>query len=475
MKNIEELIANYSEEENVPELDKLYQRLSVKGRPKEKELLAEAYITVYNQCRYDYMCGKFNTLTEVWQLMEWIEKIKSLDSNFDRYSYYKAHVYEMVSALSEAQSDKLDYKNKSISFLRTQKETNGKDVALLIDLAEHIFEYCILKQEYPTNELTEVKNLFSEALHLERKEEPKQSHFGFNGTSITAFLNTTYQLLCLPIKNGNTFYKDFIAAFKNVMQQYEEEESVLYYYWADSLLRITKWIEFPKTNPCKMSPETVTKVWEELKEVLNKCSNVQSDNEHFLTSIGHLFNTVAEKENSISYYDIAYNYYIKANTINNHTWSNPHYASNALRMKAYILLRDGEIEEATALFKEGLAILAAADKNIADFQLSLHYGNFLYDYSLYIENFNTIETLLEAQKHYKISKELADDYYTQPFYAIAKTALRLKNKKEALAVLKECGIVFSNEYHTHDFSQLIGHPDFKEVQDDLPEIILQHK
>jgi tetratricopeptide (TPR) repeat protein len=471
MQTVQELIAKYTNGENIPTLDDLFDRLSLNGTPEEKELITDGYISDFGQCHYDYMCGKFNDLEWIWELMDWIEKIKILNPDFDQYYFFKGHVYEMLSSVSKKQKSKIKFNNLCIDHLRKQQEVNSEDVTLLIDLAQNIFLHCRLIRDYKTQILDEVKALFLKALHLERKEEHQSDFFGFNGSAISGFLNISYDFLGLSFDNSANVHQEFISAFKEAIKPYAKEDPSIYYHWAETLLRITSWVDYPKIDTCRISQEVVDDIWKEVKEVLNLATDVRSDNEHFLTSIGHLFNRIAEKEVSFFYFEIAFNYYSKALEINGETWSNPYYASSALRMMAFIRLKNNEREESVKLFDQGLRIFEEAQKKISDFQLSVYHGDYLYDYAEYLEGFSNRDTLLEAKKQFEDSRILAKDFYTHPYYGLAKTVLRLGNKEECLKILKVCGEIFSNEYHTHDFDEIIDDKDFDEIQEDLLKII----
>ncbi len=470
MQTTEELIAHYTNGETIPTLDDLFDRISLHGTPKEKELLADGYISDFGQCHYDYMCGKFNNLEWIWEMMDWVEKVKLLSPEFDQYYFYKGHVYEMLSSVSEEQESKIKFNNLCIDHLRKQLEVHDEDITLLIDIAQNLFQYCRLIQDYQSQILDEIKTLFLKALHLERKEEHQSGFFGFNGSAISAFLNMSYEFLGLSFNTSAMVHQEFISAFKKTILPYAKKDPSIYYHWADTLVRITDWVNYPKIETCRISQEVVDNIWKEVKEVLVPATDIQSTDEHFLTSIGHLFNIIAEKEASLSYFEVAYNYYSKALKINGNTWTNPYYTSNALRMMAFIHLENKQPEDSIRLFDRGVQIFEEAQKKVRDFQLSLNHGEYLYDYAKYLEGFSNKATLLEAQRKFEDSRILAKDFYVQPYYGLAKTALRLGHKEECLKTLKACGEVFSNEYHTHSFHEIIDDADFEEVQDELLKI-----
>ncbi len=470
-QTIEALIERYTNGDEKPTLDHLFDHLSLQGMPQEKELLAEAYLSEFGQCHYDYMCGKFNNSEWIWELMEWIEKVEILSPDFDQSNYYKAHVYEMLSNVDEEPQNKIKFNNLCIAHLRHQQEINKDDVTLLIDLAENLFLYCRLSQDYQAQTFNEIKSLFLKALHLERKEEHQSSFFGFNGSAIRSFLNMSYEFLALTFNNNTKIHKEFKLAFKRAIKLYTEKNPSIYYHWAATLVQMTTWVDYPKIDTCRISQEVVDSLWKEAKDVLNLATDIPSDDEHFLTSIGHLFDTVAKKEAKYSYFETAFNYYSKALKVNNETWSTPYYASNTLKMMALIHLTNKEHDASITLFNQGLQIFENAQKKISDFQLSVYHGDYLYDYSKYLENFSNENTLLEAKKQFEDSRILGKDFYTHPYYGLAKTTLRLGNKKECLSILKTCGALFSNAYHTHDFNDIIDDTDFAEVREDILNMI----
>ncbi|MBT30154.1 MAG: hypothetical protein CMO01_10890 [Thalassobius sp.] len=471
MQTLKDLIEKYVDEENTFALDQLFDKLSVNGTEEEKKILAEGYLSNFAQCQYDYMCGKFNDIDWIWELIDWLEKVKVLDAEFDELDYYKGHVYEMLSSTSEKPENKIKFNKLSTAHFRKQIEHGNEDVDVQINLAKSIFEHCQLTKTYKAGSMQEICDLLVEAIHLERKAENQYSFFGFNGSSISAFLNTAYEILALQIKNSDLYHHQLINAFRNSIQQYTDAEPMIYYHWADTLHRITQWVDYTNTTTSRLSFEVVERIWLEIRMVMENIIDIYSESEHFLTSAGHLFVRLAEKEHSYYYYKVSLNYYKKALAINSKTWSNPLYASNSLKMMAYISLEDGDSKKALDLFNQGLQIYETSQKELDDFQLNLNHADFLFEYARLFEGFSSKNTLLEVQKLYEASKALANNFYTQPFYGLAKTALKLKDKQACVAILKECGAIFSNEYHTHDFNEIKTDKDFVEIHELIPQII----
>ena len=475
MKTTQDLITKYSEKDNVPTLDDLFERLSLDGTPKEKELISDGYISNFEESHNDYNCGKLNNLDDIWEMMAWLEKIKKLNPDLEYYYFSKAHVYKMLSSVNKEQDKKIKFNNLCIANFRKQREINSEDVTLLIDLANNIFTNCILTQNYQKQKFDEIKALCIEAIHLERKEEHQSNFFGFNGLAINEFLDISYAFLGLSINNNVIIHQEFIYAFKKAIEPYLKEDPAIYYHWANTLERKASWGEHAIEGMGKLSQEEIDDIWKDVKGVLSLATNIKSNDEHFLTSIGHLFTKIAERELLYSYFEIAFQYYSKALAINNKTWSNPLYTSSALQSMALIRLQNGEREESIQLFKQGLQIFDEAQKKVSDFQLSLNNGDYLYDYAKYLENFSNQDTLIAAKKQFEDSRILAEDSYTSPYYGLAKTLLRLGDKDESIKILTDCGELFSNEYHTHDFKEIKDDKDFDEIKGYFPKIMAKLK
>lgn len=468
MSELEKQIEKHTNEENLPALDKLFESINLSGSSKEKEQLADGYISYFGQCHYDYMCGKFNKKVWIQELEDIPDKIKQLWPGFNDYFYYKAHVFEMYSSVAKQKQEKIDCLQKCLQYLQKQHDVNGNDVRLLLDIADNTIELCKSKDEFPLGKIQEAKQFYIKAFHLEQKEEHQHNFFGLNGSAIHSFLNTTYDLLFLPIKNAQKLYDDYFTSLKSVVYSYANTDPLNYYHWADTLLYVT---ERAITEKQKQLPEKrIKQLWEELLHVLPLITDLKHENEFFYTSIGNLFEKVGSYHKNLELYETASKYYMQAFSLNRKSWSNPTYLAKVLIKMAYVYLGNNNSNKAKELFLQGLDVFVQAQKGFDDFQLSLNYGNHLFEYAKVFEQFSKKETLKEAQKQFEHSKSLANDFYTQPYYGLAKTLLKLGEKEECLKVLKKCGKIFSNEYHIHDFKEIVSDEDFDEVKEDIVKI-----
>jgi len=116
---------------------------------------------------------------------------------------------------------------------------------------------------------------------------------------------------------------------------------------------------------------------------------------------------------------------------------------------------------------KGFPLLEGAQKEIDDFQLSLRHADYFYDYAVYFENQENPNTLKKALAEYEKSRILAKDFYSSPFYGLAKMHLLLGDKDACLKVLEECGTVHSNEYHAHDFEDIFEDETFTPIHEEL--------
>ncbi|MCX2681962.1 hypothetical protein OOZ15_18570 [Galbibacter sp. EGI 63066] len=469
MSDIKNRIDEALKQENITGLDKLNKELLSMGSAEEKEALADAYLSMFGQCQYDYMCGKYNEEAGIWELLDWVEKAKKLYPEMDNYHYCRGHVYDMLSEVNTDKKEKLDLMEQSRTCFRAQLDVTPKDSDLLVHLAESILKQCHFEEKYPASTMNEVQALFVSAIKMERASDDQPTFFGFKGIAISVFLNTCYELLLH--RESRLYHSPFLQSFKSILTPYLEGNPIVAYHWVDTLMRIAAWRAERELDPVVFDDDFDVEVWTEINKLLENLKDLTFSDEHFSVFLGHLFNNAAQKNENTEFLDQAIRYYLQAHQINNQSWAYPHYIAKCLKEKAIWLLEKGKRKGAKACFDQGFTLLENAQAHIEDFQLSLTHGDFLYEFAKLFETFSNRETLLQARQHFEKSITLGRQFYTQPYYGLAKTILLLDGTQACLDVLQDCGEIFSNEYHVHDFMGIIGDPDFKDVQNEIPKLI----
>jgi len=471
MENLKKLIGKYVNEENSYKLHSLFVKLMKVGTRNEKIQLVEGYISLFSQYQYNYSCGKFNNEQNITDLLDWFEKIKMLDPYFDQYHFYRAQIFNMLSSVQKDSTMKLEYALLAESEFKNQMQIDSHNLELLTNFAETTFTIIQLKNTFTHSEFyDDLLPLLTKALHLERRPENQFDFFGFNGSAISIFLETAYQIRTLPFDNAFDVHKTFIHSFKQSIQQYGKTDPSVYYHWAEELLHITEWKMNPKSELCKISELTIKEIWEETKTVLENIETPNSENEQYLIHTGFLFSKIAVRETSIYYHEVAYQYYRKAYSINNKSGASLHYASDSLRSIAYIQLKQRMLPEAERTFRKSLDLLKQVQHTPNDYQFYVQLGDFLFEYAKIFEHFLNKETLADAKHQFEKGIELGENLYTQPYYGLIKTLYRLEEYDECIGLIRKCREVFSNEYYTHDFNGIYEDEDIADIITCFPNI-----
>lgn len=465
--SLEDLIETYVDQEDPDKMDSLFQVLRETGSVEEKEELADGYLSLFSQCQYDYQCGKFDDRDEIEALKDWVAKIMVLTPEFEHENYCLGHVEEMLSSSTKDQRQSLAHCRKSIEHFRLQVEQGPEDVDVLINLAQALIRQCEIAQDFPDAPMREAAQLYCQAMLLERKKEHQHEFFAFNGSGIHHFLHSAYRLLEHEQAETQAHHGMFISTFKHAVQPLAEQDSLVYYHWVDTLFNVMSWAEHAEKYRGMSFPGLYEELWSEIQQLLPQISRLDGTQEHFLSSLGHLFHKSAAIDKSIPLYETALRYYRKALELKGDSWPNPTYAAGTLQDMALLALEQENSAQAQSWFEQGLHIYQIAQESIDDFQLSLNHGEYLFEYARLFEDFTIRETLLQAQRRFRESREMGKDFYTGPYYGLAKVALRLNDRQGCLEILQACKEVFSNEYHSHDFREILDDADFSEVREFL--------
>lgn len=464
MKDFEETIQQYANDENIPKLDEMYEKVILIGTAEEKEILANGYYDVFLQGQYDNMCGKCNKEEWLLDFFDWLNKIKKLNPNFSEYNACMGYTFEMLEDAVEDREQKIAYANQSVVYFQNQLRLHETSNTMCASIANAKFRLLKYKGDSTTQRLQEeVKPLLIKAIHLERLPDNMERYHKFNGSSITSYLSVAYQILDLPFSGALQAHEDFLADFRMVISECAIADKSVYYHWADMLFRISEWKQF---GALKLLPEleaVYNKIWVDVREAMSHIENESFTCEHSVNDYGHLFSRLAQKEKSIYYHEISLRYHLQGIELNKYTWTSPTYASNELRSIAHIYLDKGDVIPAKKKLLSAIDILKQAAMRNSDLQICDHLGNFYIEYAKLFEDFKNKDTLRMALNQYKLAEIDGRGFYSTPYYGQVKCYYHLNDFDSCIDTLQKCKDLFSDEYHTHDFQDIRSNKDFEEI------------
>ncbi|PIB34365.1 hypothetical protein BFP72_02470 [Reichenbachiella sp. 5M10] len=469
MTDIQQRIEEAQRLENFNGLDRLFEELREKGTQEEKDALADAYMSIFSQCQYDYACGKFNEREDVLLLLDWVDKMRALSVEMSHYYYFLAHVHNMLSEVSDDPEEKREWADQAINDFKRQLIQTPEDSDVLEDIAKSLFRVCQIKGQFPREEMMELREYLLSALMLERKRDDQPGFYGFKGSAIHSYLITSYELLLDP--TSRRYHDEFLQAMRDaLMPHVQKHNPMVGYHWVDTLLRIARWSVDRKGIPASFIDDMTENLTKDLNLLIPHLQKLILKDEHFLSALGHLFRQLATPDQSMAYLDQAIDYYQQASGLNRKDWNAPYLAGKAAWNKYLWLLEKGEQEMAKVALAQGQEILYRAEANVEDFQLSLLQGELCYAYARDFEKFSNCGTLEKAKAHLEKSIDLGQQHYTQPYYELARVLLRLEGSEACLDSLRICRGIFSSEYHTHDFREIMDAPEFEELREEIIKI-----
>ncbi|MCT4615589.1 MAG: hypothetical protein N4A49_12025 [Marinifilaceae bacterium] len=309
MKNINDLIKLYSKEGERISYDVLYKKVIASDSSIEKRILAEFYISNFDKTYANFLNEEYAVLENIIKLDASIEQTKQLLPDFSEYHELKAKVYEMFSWVSTSLEEQINYHKLCIEHYRKQLELEHGDNDLWTDFAEHSFKLCKIRNQYDSEILGEIKSAYVEALHIEHKENKLDTIYGFEGSSTESFLVFIYSLLFENLVQKEKVFQDFLSSFKTEIKIYAYQNPVLYYYWANSLLKFI--CDYEEVEQEVNLPVFKENIESELKTLAQKLSEIKVLDSSFRKALGQLFEQLASRFQDNEYQQIAKHYYEK--------------------------------------------------------------------------------------------------------------------------------------------------------------------
>jgi tetratricopeptide (TPR) repeat protein len=315
MKDINDLIKHYSKEGTQISSDELYKKVITNNSSPEKQLLAETYISNFDNCYLDFLNNEFMELVEIEKLMELVEQIKVLLPDFNDYYEFKAKSYDMLSTYSSSKEEQLKYLNLCIDHYRKQINIDKTDNDLLIDLADNLFKLYKLNNQYDSSIFSEIKSAYTQAIQIELGENKLDRLYEFDGSSTQSYLLFIYSILFENFEEKQEVFQDFLSSFKLEIQSYTANNPSILYYWANCLINLVIDFEESEAEHEWNLPKFKENVWNEVKALAKNMEDLNIQNPMLLEAMGQIFEQLGSRFDDYPYHEKASLYYKKAEKI----------------------------------------------------------------------------------------------------------------------------------------------------------------
>ena len=452
-KNIlSDQIEKLVDKEDVEGLDQLVQNLDAGTLLQYKTEIIDAWLNIFFLWSQDLYLGKVKKEDEetvVASLFEIISSVEKIEPGEVRYTL-RAGCYEQLSEIKTEPEEKLQCIQKAIDEYTTgllYKPTADMQARL----AGALLNRMQITQQFTEEGFTEVLQLFQHAFTA------------YSETVFSSFLHGCFQLLHFPFKDNHHWHFVFMKQLEASLTQFAGDEPIIYLTWSDELARI---FEYEKDT---IEKEYASALNRRSIELLEPLINYETENNRRLNGLGHAFEKAAHRMEmnatvqKLHYYEIALKYYLKGQQLSPAEWTFPVYATNVQMAMAHIYNSVHNKIKVIALFEAGKVIFSTTGGYGKDFTLHLYWGEFLIEYARLAYNFNAPDILKEAESKLLIAKEHGRNFYSQPYIALAKVALKLGDEQQCLDILQECGAVFTTEYYKYEYSEVLKDEDFKEI------------
>lgn len=367
MYKFKEKIEKCIETENIFELDEYFKKLKNKNNKKEKDILSEAYLQMFDIFHFDFECGKINDVKIIDEMYDFVKKAEIL-TNKKYYSYY-GNYFRIMEEISESIEDKIKNIKNAVLFFEKNYAYNDYTENRNIDYFEILFENIKLNIELFNKKsidenLEKILQLFNECAENEIKNE--NNKYFFEPRFFSSFIKITYEILILNIELKNEIFEKFLFKFNENIVKFCEKDKIYYFVWGDILYRLIDFLNYKKINLSE-------NIKNEIDEKLCYIENYETENENKLNRLGNIFERRAKEINLLKYYLIALKYYKKAWDINLQTWTYPVYAINVLKEIIRIEKNNKNIENVKKYFEEADKIFNKAYKILGDDEQLMYY------------------------------------------------------------------------------------------------------
>jgi tetratricopeptide (TPR) repeat protein len=436
-------------------LHELVKNLSADDLQQYKKQLAEAFLDIYSEWQYDFMCDKVvmnegvdSFFSYLLELLAEADKIDPAHINYEQ----RAFCYQTLAEGKNNQEEQLRYIEKAAQEIQEALKTQSDSSELNDQFVNILLNKIKISDQYKDEEFAVALTYFERAL------------LSYTSSNQLNLVFKCFDILDMTFPRNQYWHGVFLDKLNAVLHVRAEKDLLIYLEWVNALKRIVE-------NYDSISPDYAQDLTKQSVNLLNRLTNFETANQETLNKLGAAFSKTAEKlskvgaiAEALDHYEVAVKYFIKAQDINPAAWTYPVYATNALKAMAAIFHAQHNKTTVIALFERGQNIFLKIHEPEKDFTANIYWGEFLIDYARLAHDFDSLAILKKAEEKLLIAQELGQRFYDHPYIALAKVALKLGDREKCLAILKECKAVFSHEYAIYSLNKVIEDEDFALVK-----------
>ena len=444
LSKLQEHANNYDQEA----MDSLVESLSPVQLEENKQEIIDAYYMVYSYGLYDLDCGKVDGPEDFTLFL--LSIINSIQRFFPDQMYYQERgcCYEYLADYTVAYEDKLRYKQQAFDIYNTAPESNDMKMAMvrvMIDKME-------ITNQFTIEAFTELLSVFRQVLN--------------DASFVRSLIHQCFRIRFLPFEQNLYWYQRLLREFEGAMHQHAEKNLLVYLDWAETYHYLL-YHDSPEIDS-----EYKTAMVAQTALMLKPLDGYYSEDAELLNRLGKAFADTAkrstDKDLRLDYYQTAADFFTKAHELQPAAWTFPVYATNALKDMAQIYHEQGAYEKVINTFEHGLQLFSQVYKHDEDFTLNLYWGDFLIAYTGLAYDYKSPSINRRAEEKLQLAIALGGDYYSRPYFALARLAIKTGNKQKCVTLLLQCReAIRSNGYDAYDLGEALGDEDFREVWEQL--------
>jgi hypothetical protein len=450
-KEFNEQLEKLTDKEDTHGIEAFANSLSADDLHLYKDEFIEAYLNTFSLWYYDLICHKVSedrregVINEMFEILTLAKKI-SPELNFNR---QRAQCYEYLSELKKEPEDKLLNIQKAIDQYLVTLNTSPQYKA---PLANALLDKILITANFSDDEFQKILDLLESAFET------------YSEGVASAYAHACFRILEFPFSKSQYWHEQFFSRYNAALAIFVKEQPIIILTWVHTLAGALQYRNYNITD------EYADELNNKSIALMEDLVDFQTENHDLLNQLGSTFERAAKRmdagatKEKLRYFNIALTYFTKGQLLKPATWTFPVYATNVLKAMAVIYHNQGD--SVIELFELGRTHFSKVDKHEEDFTLNLYWGEFLVEYARLAYNFEATDILEEATAKSLLAKALGRGFYSQPFFLLAKIALKRGIKEECMEILKECKAVFTTEYHVYDLAPVLRDADFKEIWDD---------